>query len=124
MVYQILLSYQQELNKRIDERGVQMTVIGQILLVTLLIAAYLIYLINYRRNYLYERNKLLFLIFQLTILPVVAGWLLNRGGSLMVIPFAIAPVMINVFLDSRTAYITHTIIILITSLIVPDPIIF
>lgn len=122
--YQILLSYQQELNKRIDERGVQMTVIGQILLVTLLIAAYLIYLINYRRNYLYERNKLLFLMFQLTILPVVAGWLLNRGGSLMVIPFAIAPVMINVFLDSRTAYITHTIIILITSLIVPDPFVF
>ena len=122
--YQILLSYQQELNKRIDERGVQMTVIGQILLVTLLIVAYLIYLINYRRNYLYERNKLLFLMFQLTILPVVAGWLLNRGGSLMVIPFAIAPVMINVFLDSRTAYITHTIIILITSLIVPDPFVF
>ena len=122
--YQILLSYQQELNKRIDERGVQMTVIGQILLVTLLIIAYLIYLINYRRNYLYERNKLLFLMFQLTILPVVAGWLLNRGGSLMVIPFAIAPVMINVFLDSRTAYITHTIIILITSLIVPDPFVF
>ena len=42
----------------------------------------------------------------------------------MVIPFAIAPVMINVFLDSRTAYITHTIIILITSLIVPDPFVF
>ena len=122
--YQILLSYQQELNKRIDERGVQMTIIGQVLLVTLLIVAYLIYLINYRRNYLYERNKLLFLMFQLTILPVVAGWLLNRGGSLMVIPFAIAPVMINVFLDSRTAYITHTIIILITSLVVPDPFVF
>ena len=122
--YQILLSYQQELNKRIDERGVQMTVIGQILLVTLLIVAYLTYLINYRRNYLYERNKLLFLMSQLTIFPVIAAWLLNRGGTLMVIPFAIAPVMINVFLDSRTAYITHTIIILITSLIVPDPFIF
>lgn len=122
--YQILLSYQQELNKRIDEQGVQMTVVGQVLLVTLLVLAYLIYLINYRRNYLYERNKLLFLISQLTIFPVMAAWLLDRGGALMIIPFAIAPVMINVFLDSRTAYITHSIIILITSLIVPDPFVF
>ena len=122
--YQILLSYQQELNKRIDERGVQMTVIGQVLLVILLVVAYFMYLFNYRRNYLYERNKLLFLMSQLTIFPVIAAWLLNGGGALMVIPFAIAPVMINVFLDSRTAYITHTIIILITSLIVPDPYVF
>lgn len=122
--HQILLSYQQELNKRVDERGVQMTVVGQVLLVTLLIVAYLTYLINYRRNYLYERNKLLFLMSQLTIFPVIAAWILEGGGSLMVIPFAIAPVMINVFLDSRTAYITHTIIILITSLFVPDPFVF
>lgn len=122
--HQILLSYQQELNKRVDERGVQMTVVGQVLLVTLLIVAYLTYLINYRRNYLYERNKLLFLMSQLTIFPVIAAWILEGGGALMVIPFAIAPVMINVFLDSRTAYITHTIIILITSLFVPDPFVF
>ena len=122
--HQILLSYQQELNKRVDERGVQMTVVGQVLLVTLLIVAYLTYLINYRRNYLYERNKLLFLMSQLTIFPVIAAWILEGGGALMVIPYAIAPVMINVFLDSRTAYITHTIIILITSLFVPDPFVF
>ena len=122
--HQILLSYQQELNKRVDERGVQMTVVGQVLLVTLLIVAYLTYLINYRRNYLYERNKLLFLMSQLTIFPVIAAWILEGGGALMVIPFAIAPVMINVFLDSRTAYITHTIIILIISLFVPDPFVF
>ena len=122
--HQILLSYQQELNKRVDERGVQMTVVGQVLLVTLLIVAYLTYLINYRRNYLYERNKLLFLMSQLTIFPVIAAWILEGGGALMVIPFAIAPVMINVFLDSRTAYITHSIIILITSLFVPDPFVF
>ena len=122
--HQILQSYLQELNKRTDERGIQMTAIGQVLLVTLLITAYFIYLFNYRRKYLYERNKLLFLMTQLTIFPIIASWSLSNGNTLMLIPFAIAPVMINVFLDSRTAYITHSIIILTTSLIVPEPFLF
>ena len=122
--YQTLQSYQRELNKRIDERGIQMTLIGQILLVTLLIAAYVMYLINYRRNYLAERNKLLFLVTQLVIFPVMAAWILSKGNGLMLVPFAMAPVMINIFLDSRTAYITHSIIVLIASIVVPDPFIF
>ena len=122
--YQVLLSFQQEQNKRIDERGIQMTLLGQMLLVALLIGVYVIYLVNFRRGYLSERNKLLFLVTQLTIFPIVAAWLIGRGSGLMIIPFAMAPVMVNVFIDSRTAYITHTTIVLITSLVVPDPFVF
>ena len=55
--YQVLLSFQQEQNKRIDERGIQMTLLGQMLLVALLIGVYVIYLVNFRRGYLSERNK-------------------------------------------------------------------
>lgn len=122
--FQILTSYRNELNKRIDERGVQMTLIGQILLVTLLIGAFLVYLINYRRSYLYERNKVLFLATQLMVFPCIASWIMTSGDGLMIIPFAMAPVMINVFLDARTAFMTHLVIILITSLVVPDPFVF
>lgn len=122
--YQILVSYRNELNKRVDERGVQMTFIGQVLLVTLLIGAFLVYLINYRRSYLYKRNKLLFLATQLVIFPCIASWIMTSGDGLMIIPFAMAPVMVNVFLDARTAFMTHLVIILITSLVVPDPFVF
>ena len=122
--YQTLLSYQHELNKRIDERGVQMTFVGQVLLVLLLVGAYVMYLVNYRRAYLFERNKLLFLVTQLTLYPIIASWILEAGDGLMIIPLAMAPVMINIFLDARTAFITHTIITLIISLIVPDPFVF
>ena len=122
--YQILVSYRDELNKRIDEQGIQMTFVGQILLVTLLIGAFLVYLINYRRTYLYERNKLLFLATQLIVFPTMASWIMSNGNGLMIIPFAMAPVMVNVFLDSRTAFMTHLVIILTTSLVVPDPFIF
>lgn len=122
--YQILTSYRNELNKRIDERGVQMTLIGQILLVTLFVGAFLVYLINYRRTYLYERNKLLFLCTQLVIFPIICSWIVVSGGALMIIPFAMAPVMVSVFLDARTAFMTHLIIILTCSIVVPDSFVF
>ena len=122
--YQVLTSYQNELNKRLDEQGIQMTLIGQVLLVVLFMGAFLMYLINYRRTYLYERNKLLFLATQLMIFPCMASWIMTQGDGLMIIPFAMAPVMINIFLDARTAFITHLIIVLTTSLVVPEPFIF
>jgi putative nucleotidyltransferase with HDIG domain len=122
--YQVLTSYQNELNKRLDEQGVQMTFVGQVLLVVLLIGAFLTYLINYRRSYLYERNKLLFLATQLMVFPCMASWIMSQGDGLMIIPFAMAPVMINIFLDARTAVMTHLVIVLITSLVVSDPFVF
>lgn len=122
--YQTLLSYQQELNKRIDERGIQMTFIGQVLLVIVFIVAYVLYLFNYRRSYLTQCNKLLFLVTQLVLFPVVTSWILNISDDLMIVPLVMAPVMINIFLDARTAYITHTTIVLLISLIVPEPFVF
>lgn len=123
-LFQILVSYRNELNKRIDERGVQMTFIGQALLVILLIGAFLAYLFSFRRSYFNERNKLLFLATQLVLFPSIASWIMTSGDGLMIIPFAMAPVMIKIFLDARTAFMTHLIIILVTSLVVPDPFIF
>lgn len=123
-LYQVLVSYRNELNKRIDERGIQMTFIGQVLLVILLVGAFLAYLISYRRAYFYERNKLLFLATQLALFPSIASWIMTNGNGLMIIPFAMAPVMIKIFLDARTAFMTHLVIILITSLVVPDPFMF
>lgn len=122
--FQVLTSYKNELNKRIDEQGIQMTLIGQILLVTLFMGAFLMYLINYRRSYLYRRNKLLFLCTQLMIFPIITSWIMTNGGALMIIPFAMAPVMVSVFLDARTAFMTHLIIVLTCSIIVPDPFVF
>lgn len=123
-IYQALVSYRNELNKRIDEQGIQMTLIGQVLLVVLLIGAFVMYLINYRRSYLYERNKLLFLATQLVIFPLAAAGIVTNGGALMIIPFAMAPVMVSVFLDARTAFMTHLVITLVCSIFVPDPFVF
>ena len=123
-LYQILVSYRNELNKRIDERGIQMTLIGQVLLVILLVGAFLAYLASYRGSYFYERNKLLFLATQLALFPSIASWIMTSGNGLMIIPFAMAPVMIKIFLDARTAFMTHLVITLITSLVVPDPFMF
>ena len=122
--YQMLVSYRDELNKRLDDRGIQLTLIGQILLVTLFVGIFLAYLANYRKNYLRERNKLLFLCTQLVIFPITTSWIITNEGALMIIPFAMAPVMVSVFLDARTAFMTHLVIVLTSSIVVPDPFVF
>lgn len=118
--FQILDSYRKQLAKRIDERGVQMTLVGQVLLILVLLGLFVVYLVSCRREYLQEWNKLLFLVTQLVLFPLVALWTMDGQEMLMIIPFAMAPVVVNLFLDSRTALMVHLTIVLITSIMVPE----
>ncbi len=121
--YQTLLSYRKEWNRHNDSAGGELTLLGQILIVTLLIVALIVYLVRYRKDYLGRPGSYFFLATQVVLFPVVAA-LTARSVSVMVIPFVMAPLIIRVFLDSRTAFVTHLTIVLITSLIVPEPYLF
>ena len=67
---------------------------------------------------------MLFLATQLVLFPSIASWIMTSGDGLMIIPFAMAPVMVRIFVDARTAFMTHLTVILITSLVVPNPFMF
>jgi uncharacterized domain HDIG len=121
--YQTLLSYRKAWNRHNDSAGSELTLFGQILIVTLLILALIVYLARYRKDYVRRPNCYLFLATQVALFPVVAALLVNTV-DVMVIPFVMAPLIIRVFLDSRTAFVTHLVIVLITSLIVPEPYLF
>ena len=121
--YQQLLSYRREWNRRAGSAGGNLTLIGQILLVSLLLTALIVYLARYRKDYLQRPGSYLFLATQVVLFPVVTA-LLSPSVSPMVIPYVMAPLIIRVFLDSRTAFVTHLVIVLITSLIVPAPWLF
>ena len=121
--YQILLSYRKAWNRHNDSAGGELTLIGQIIIVTLLILVLIVYLARYRKDYVARPNCYLFLATQVVLFPVVTA-LLVHTVDVMVIPFVMAPLIIRVFLDSRTAFVTHLVIVLITSLIVPEPYLF
>ena len=121
--YQILLSYRKVWNRHNDSTGSELTLFGQIIIVTLLILVLIIYLARYRKDYIARPNCYLFLATQVVLFTVVAALLIHTV-DVMIIPFVMAPLIIRVFLDSRTAFVTHLVIVLITSLIVPEPYLF
>ena len=121
--YQVLLSYKREWIKHTDSAGSELTLAGQILLVSLLVLGFVIYLCIYRRDYLQKPSHYLFLASQIVVFPVIAA-LCVGSVDVWVIPFAMLPVMAHVFLDSRTAFCAHLVVVLITALFVPDPFLF
>ena len=95
---------------------------GEFILVFSLILCLWLYLWSFRSQILRNRNSVLFLN-----LCVLASCLLTEiciNYSLFnvyILPYAIVPIVIRTFFDSRTALFTHLIIILTCSLMVPFP---
>jgi putative nucleotidyltransferase with HDIG domain len=121
--HQTLLSYRREWLKHNESTGSELTLVGQILLVLLLVIGFIVYLSIYRQEYLQKPSYYLFLVTQITIFPIIAALCVNTVG-VMIIPFVMLPVMVHVFLDSRTAFCAHLVVVLITALFVSDSFLF
>ena len=124
--YQVLLSYMKEIDRRYQNNSSLNTiVIGEILYVLLVMAAFTFYLSLYRKDYL-EQIRSVGMLYALVVLPCVATSLLVSHNVLhvFILPFVIIPIFIRVFMDSRTAFMTHTAVILICSSILQRPLEF
>ena len=113
--YNILTSYQKELERRDkNDQQISVTIMGQILYVTILVICLMIYLTLFRNDY-FEKIRSIAMLFTLVILFSVISSVMvsNNVLHVYIIPFAMVPIFIRVFMDSRTAFMTHVIIILI-----------
>ena len=121
--YDILNSLRQEWEKRSDTvQEIRLTVMGQALLVSILVLCFMIYLELFRKDY-YERKRSVLLLFALIVFfPVVLSIMVEQNlSNVYVIPMAMIPIIIGIFLDSRTAFMAHTAIILICSIFLRYP---
>ena len=121
--YRILESLRREYTERSDTSGqTRLLLSGQILFVAIFMLCFMLYLDLFRHDY-YDRKGSLTLLFVSVMAFCVATAVLSRGqvSDLYVIPYAMLPVIIRVFLDSRTAFFTHVITILICSLCLTYP---
>ncbi len=95
--------------------------IGQALVVLILIILFTCYLILFRNNYFSKPRHILMLYAMILVYPIIVSILVRHQhtlNSVYLLPFAIVPLLTRVFLDTRTAFITHVIMILICSLAV------
>jgi putative nucleotidyltransferase with HDIG domain len=96
-------------------------IFGELIMVSSLIMALMVYLMLYRINEYRNRKNVIFILLMVTIFPVITGVMAEtKMFSLMyLIPFAIPIILIRTFIDSRTAMTTHVIIVTICALVLP-----
>ena len=124
--YQILASYKKEIDRRYEtDSAFNLMIIGEALYVLLLITLFIIYLSLYRKEF-FEKMRYVGMLFSLVIIATLMASLLV-GHSLLhvyILPFAIVPIFVRVFMDSRTAIVTLLTVVLICASILQKPLEF
>lgn len=118
--YRVLDSFEKEAKKRnASEDEMMMTLIGQALLVLILVILFTTYLTLFRKDYFEKPRSITMLYAMIVIFPVLVSLMMRHlFFNVYIIPFAIVPIFIRVFMDSRTAFITHVIMILLSAVAV------
>ena len=120
--YQILKAMEKEYSNRKDNtEEFRMIVSGQMLFVFLLITSFFFYLNLFRRDYFETPNSLFLLFTLMVIFPVAASLLAQQDApAVYLIPFAIVPIFIRVFMDTRTAFTSYLFTLLLASISIPS----
>ena len=121
--YNILESLRKESIKRSESLGQKRLILGgQILFVSIFILCFMLYLELFRKDY-YQRKGSLSLLFILIVFynVITALMVTHNISNVYILPYAMLPIIIRVFLDSRTAFLTHVITILICSITLRFP---
>lgn len=122
-IYSILESLRKESIKRSESiEQKRMILGGQILFVSILMLCFMLYLELFRSDY-YQRKGSLLLLFAIIVFYSVLTALMvsNNLFNVYIIPFAMLPMIIRIFLDSRTAFMTLITTVLISSVALRYP---
>ena len=113
--FRVLNSFEKETQRRsASVSAVPSTIAGQVLFVATLILLFTTYLRLFRRDYFDKPRSIAMLYTMMTLFPVLVSLMMTHNVlSVYILPFAIAPIFIRVFLDSRTAFIAHATMVLI-----------
>ena len=119
-IYRKPISYEKkEEDRNANKTEFRNKIIGQSITVLMFVILFTCYLLIFRKNYFDNLRNILMLYAMIIIFPILVNATMNIAIQyIYVLPFAMAPILIRVFLDSRTAFITHTTIILISSIAV------
>ena len=124
--YMKLTSYMQKLQQQNSlTKRVPMNILGEIIYVLLIIVGFTWYLGTYRKDY-FENIRSACMIYVLVILfSILASVLVDHSMMhVYILPFAIVPIYIRIFMDSRTAFMAHITVILICASILHYPLEF
>ena len=115
--YRELVSLEKEMNRRgSNMEQVDLNFIGNALYVLSFVIIFTIYLTLFRNDYFNKPRNILMLYAFVTIFPIMVSLMMQHSYfsfSVYVLPFAFTPIFVRVFQDSRTAFITHMVMVFI-----------
>lgn len=119
-MYNLLSSWEKE-NTRLssDNDNLTSTIVGRGIFVTIMELLFTLYLGLFRKDYFEKPRSIAMLYVMITIFPVLVSLMMKHNIlSVYILPFAMTAIFIRVFMDSRTAFISHTIMVLICAAVV------
>jgi putative nucleotidyltransferase with HDIG domain len=122
-IYRAMDSFIKE-NERLhqDDTQNQFALLGQILYVAIIIICFTIYLSLYRRDYLVKSRKIMMAYALITIFSILtAVFVRNTFIHVYILPYAMVPIFIRVFMDSRTAFMAHATMVMICAVMLVHP---
>ena len=113
--YRVLNSFDKEMKRRSStQEEITTTIIGQVLFVFILVMMFTFYLSLFRKDYFEKPRSITMLYAMITLFPIFVSLMMKHNFfSIYIIPFAMVPIFARVFMDSRTAFITHVTMVLI-----------
>ena len=121
--YQIIKSYNREAEERYKESNKNnLLVLGQVFYVGIIIVCLLLYFNLFRHDYLLSTRSITLLVSLVLLYSLVTSFIIRHTMvSVYVIPYAMIPVFVRVFMDSRTAFITHAVTVFICAVSLTFP---
>lgn len=113
--FRVLSSFEKETQRRsASTNAVPSTIAGQVIFVSLFIILFTMYLGMFRRDYFSKPRSIAMLYAMITIFPILVSLMIEHNVfSVYILPFAMAPIFIRVFMDSRTAFLTHVVMVML-----------
>lgn len=122
-VYNKLKSYEQNETKKgltLNEQFSQMG--GNALYILMIVLGLYMFFYQFRSDYLHSRRYLLLVLILFLLFPTLC-YLLNNNRFLNIyaVPYCMLPIFLRVFMDSRTAFMTHLACIMLCALVTFHP---
>ena len=124
--YNILMSFKKEMERKHENAPrLSLTILGQILYVTIIITCFTVFLTLYRKDYFEKARSSAMLYSFILFFTVIACIMVSHSVlHIYMLPFAMIPIFVRVFMDSRTAFMAHMTTILVCASILQHPLEF
>ena len=105
-----------------DQSQVTTKLLGETLYVWIIIMVFTIYISLFRKDYFDRWRSVAMLYALIIIFSTVAMQMVSHAVlHVFLLPFAFVPIIVRVFMDSRTAFMTHTVMVLIVASVLQHP---